>query len=130
MPSIRSRPIADIRDLNHPSAVADPFEAEISTTRRWKLLGFLTLLVVLGGVSFVEYHRRVPAGPMVEGRVVAFGSATWDGTDVPLTVQLQDGTMRHVVAPRTAVAGCKIGSRISLQLGGYVHVAPEGCQPI
>ena len=113
--------------MNHPSLVADPFEAEISATRRWKILGFLTLLIVLGGVSFVEYHRRVPAGAVVEGRVVAFGSATWDGTDVSLTVQLQDGTMRHVVAPRTAIVGCRVGSRISLQLGGYVRVGPRGC---
>ena len=114
-------------DKYHPSIVIAPFGAEISNARRWKMLGFLTLLVVVGGVSFVEYHRRVPEGPMVEGRIVAFGSATWDATDVQFTVQLQDGTMRHVIASRTALVGCRIGSRITLQLGGYVHVTPEGC---
>lgn len=114
--------------MNHRLLVTDPFRTNSSATRRQIQFGFVTLLIVLGGVSFVEYQRRGPAGALVEAHIVAFGSATWTGNQVPLTVQLQDGTTRQVVAPRAAIVGCKVGSRISLQLGGYIRVAPQGCR--
>lgn len=114
--------------MEHPLIVGDPFKAEISATRRRKVIGSLVLLTFLCFVGYVEYHRRVPAGPVVEGRIVAFRSATWDGQDVPVFVQLADGKTRVAVAPRSAIIGCKIGSRISLQLGSYVRVTPEGCR--
>jgi hypothetical protein len=117
----------DIHRISHPLSVADPFRAEAASARRLKLVGFLTLLVVLGGASFVEYHRIVPIGPVVEGRVTAFRSASWDAADVPLTVELPDGTKRHIIAPRSVVIRCKVGSPISLQLGTYVRVTPKAC---
>ena len=109
--------------------MTDPFKEEASSRRREIVFGLVALLGLVGLILFIEHHRRLGAGPIAHGRIVAVGTwATADGEKPLVTVQLEDGSTRQIPSNHRELLGCKVGSRVRAQLGRIVRLAPEGCR--
>jgi hypothetical protein len=60
---------------------------------------------------------------------VALGTfATITGEDPLVTVELEDGSTRQITSSYGEMLGCNVGSRVKVQLGGFVRLTPEGCR--
>jgi hypothetical protein len=129
--NVRFPPIADISQMPHSSNVTAAPNSDVSFQRRRNGLGMIALLVLIGGIAGLAYYNWSMTGRMVEGRIVALGSVPirMTGDQPIITVELADGTMKQTAPTKWALAGCEVGSRISLvQRGGDVRVGVRGCR--
>ena len=109
--------------------MTDPFAAAVAERRLQLMFGLILLLALIVGTVFLSRQTQVSEGPEVDARVVRFGSYSTDVGDRPLVVvQLADGSIHQLMAARSILRECRVGSRISLvRTGAGLQVGIRGC---
>ena len=93
------------------------------------LMWLVGLLLLVGIVSFLSTYSWHGTGALTEARVEHVGvRADNFGARTLITVRLDDGSVRQVLAPRAFDSVCKAGDRIGLlKRGSSLTVGMRGC---